>query len=40
MKANKLKIEKTKDAETVKLKKQIEKKENKIQDCLNDNAER
>ena len=40
MKANKLKIEKTKDAETAKLKKQIEKKENKIQDCLNDNAER
>jgi hypothetical protein len=40
MKANKLKIEKTKDAKTAKLKKQIEKKENKIQDCLNDNAER
>ena len=40
MKANKLKIEKAKDAETLKLKKQIKKKETKIQDCLNDNAER
>ena len=44
MKANMLKIEKSKDAETAKLKKDMEKKldkkESKLEDWLNDNAER
>ena len=44
MKANMLKIEKSKDAETTKLKKdmkkKLDKKESKLQDCLNDNAKR